>query len=78
MKQVWLNSAQWLRRKQSDGQTPDAMGLGRWGMERGENRCTHRKKMLLSHTLTMRENHVASLVKFHPVFKKMKVRWTDR
>ena len=28
---------------------------------------THRKIMLLSHTLTMRGSDVASLVEFHPV-----------
>ena len=57
MKQVWMNSAQWLRSMRD-----------RWTDEMdGRDGRTHGKIMLLSHTLTIRGSDVASSVEFHPM-----------
>ena len=54
MKQVWFNLPS---------------GFGRDSVTDGRaDRQTEWKIMLLSHTITMRGSHVASLVKFRPVF----------
>ena len=46
-------------------------------MDRHMDRQTHRKIMLLSHTLTMRGIDAESLVEFHPVVQEI-AWWTDR
>ena len=53
MKQVWLNSDQWFRRRQLDGQM--------------DEQRKHGKIVLLPHNLTMRGKDGASLVEFHPM-----------